>query len=75
MGFVGSLLSSIFNPHVEEVPQVTTTARDLVTETSSQEAESPTMGSDKKSKKTKGISSLMVEKDNTGTGAGTGINL
>ena len=75
MGFIGNLLSSIFSPAVEDVPQVTTTARDLVSETSSQEAESPTMGSDKKSKKTKGISSLMIDKENTGSGAGTGINL
>lgn len=75
MGFVGNLLSSIFKPHVESVPQVNTTARDLVSETSSQEAESPIMGSKKKPKKTKGIRSLMVNKDNTGSGAGTGINL
>lgn len=75
MGFVGNLLSSIFKPKVEDVPQVNTTARDLVSETSSQEAESPTMGSDKKTKKTIGIRSLMVNKDNTGSGAGTGINL
>lgn len=75
MGFIGNLLSSIFRPAVKEVPQVTTTAHDLVSETSSQEAESPTMGSDKKSKKTKGISSLLVDKENTGSGAGTGINL
>lgn len=75
MGFVGSLLSSIFKPEVEDVPQVNTTARDLVSETSSQEAESPIMGSNKKSKKTKGISSLMVNKDNTGSGVGPGINL
>lgn len=75
MGFIGNLLSSIFSPAVEDVPQVTTTARDLVSETSSQEAESPSMGSDKKSKKKRGISSLMVDKENTGSGAGTGINL
>ena len=75
MGFVGNLLSSIFKPKVADVPQVNTTARDLVAETSSQEAESPSMGSDKKPKKKKGISSLMVDKENTGSGAGTGINL
>lgn len=75
MGLVGNLLSSIFKPKVEDVPQVNTTARDLVSETSSQEAESPTMGSNKKPRKTKGISSLMVNKENTGSGAGTGINL
>lgn len=81
MGFIANAISSLFGggggeTQVVKVPEVTTTARDLVSETSSQEVESPTMGSNKTTKKkNRGISSLIVNRDNTGGSGGTGINL
>ena len=64
MGFVGNILKTIFNPNVEQAsPQTPTiTGRDLVSSTSSEDADSRTMGSDKK--KAKGVTSLLVPSEN-----------
>lgn len=75
MGFVSKVFKSIFNPTVAKVPEVTTSARDLVSETSSQEVNSPEMGSSKTKKKNRGIRSLMINKDSQGSNSNTGINL
>lgn len=61
MGFIGNFLKTIFNPSVPQVTTPTITARDLVSETSSQEPEAPVMGSDSRNKrKNNGVSSLLV---------------
>lgn len=64
MGFVGNILKTIFNPNVEQASSQTPTitGRDLVSSTSSEDADSPTMGSDKK--KAKGVTSLLVPSEN-----------
>ena len=60
MGFVGSLLKTIFNPDVPQVSYDTgPTGRDLLPSTSSTEPESAVMGDDKK-KNTRGVNSLLV---------------
>lgn len=61
MGFIGTFLKTIFSPSVPQVSTPTVTARDLVSETSSQELEAPVMGSDSRNKrKNNGVSSLLV---------------
>lgn len=64
MGFVGTVLSSIFSPKAPQASTLTPTitARDLVSETSSEEPESAVMGSDKK-KNNRGTSSLLVQSE------------
>ena len=61
MGIIGQLFKTIFNPSVPSVQsQVpTVTARDLVSETKSEDPEAPVLGSEKKNKN-KGVSSLLV---------------
>ena len=62
MGFIKSMITSLFNPSIEsassETPTIT--GRDLVSSTSSEEVSSPVMGGDKKKVRNNGISSLLV---------------
>lgn len=62
MGFVGKIFKTIFDP---DIPQASTqmptvSARDLVSSTSSQEAQAPIMGSEDDGKRKRGINSLLV---------------
>ena len=60
MGFIGTMLKTLFNPSVPQVQTPQITGRDLISETSSQEPEAPVMGGSDKSRKRNGINSLLV---------------
>ena len=60
MGF----FKKIFSPHIPSVPTVSVTGRDLVSSTSSEEPDSPQMGTDGVNQKKKGLSSLLVQSEN-----------
>lgn len=59
MGFI----KKIFSPNIPQIQQPSVTGRDLVSQTSSQEPDSPQMGSETTGKK-KGINSLLVQSEN-----------
>lgn len=65
MGFIGTMLKTIFSPNVQQASSQapTVTGRDLLPSTSNEEPESAVMGSDKKKDKN-GISSLLVPSEN-----------
>ena len=56
------LIRKIFSPSIPTIQQPSVTGKDLVSETSSQEPDSPQMGSDSAGKK-KGINSLLVQSE------------
>lgn len=58
MGFI----RKIFSPDIPTIQQPSVTGKDLVSETSSQEPDSPQMGADSAGKK-KGINSLLVQSE------------
>ena len=58
MGF----FKKIFKPNIPSTPTIT--GRDLVSSTSSEEPDSPRMGSDGVNQKKKGMSSLLVQSEN-----------
>lgn len=62
MGFIGKIFKTIFSPSVPQVqvqaPEIT--GRELVAETSSLEPEAPSLGSEGKTNKKRGINSLLV---------------
>ena len=58
MGF----FKKIFNPNIPSTPTIT--GRDLVSSTSSEEPDSPQMGTDGVNQKKKGLSSLLVQSEN-----------
>ena len=58
MGFI----KSIFKPNIPSTPTIT--GRDLVSSTSSEEPDSPQMGSDGVNQKKRGINSLLVQSEN-----------
>lgn len=60
MGFIKKILS----PHIPSVPTVSVTGRDLVSSTSSEEPDSPQMGTDGVNQKKRGINSLLVQSEN-----------
>lgn len=57
MGFI----KKIFSPSIPSMPSVT--GRDLVSSTSSEEPDSPEMGTELSDKKKKGINSLLVQNE------------
>lgn len=57
MGFI----KKIFRPNIPSVPTIT--GRDLLSSTSSEEPDSPQMGTDGVNKKKNGISSLLVQSE------------
>lgn len=58
MGFI----KKIFQPNIPSVPTIT--GRDLLSSTSSEEPDSPQMGSDGVNQKKRGINSLLVQSEN-----------
>ena len=58
MGF----FKKIFKPNIPSTPTIT--GRDLVSSTSSEEPDSPQMGTDDMNQKKKGLSSLLVQSEN-----------
>lgn len=58
MGFI----KKIFSPDIPSTPTVT--GRDLVSSTSSEEPDSPVMGTDGVNQKKRGINSLLVQSEN-----------
>ena len=66
MGFIKKILSPRI-PSVPTVPTVSVTGRDLVSSTSSEEPDSPQMGTDgvnqKKNQKKRGLNSLLVQSE------------
>lgn len=58
MGFIKNL----FRPNIPSAPTIT--GRDLVSSTSSEEPDSPVMGTDEVNKKKRGINSLLVQSEN-----------
>lgn len=58
MGF----FKKIFRPNIPSTPTIT--GRDLVSSTSSEEPDSPVMGTDGVNQKKKGLSSLLVQSEN-----------
>ena len=50
MGFVTKMFSTLFSPNVSQMSAPSLTARDIVSETSSEEVDSAVMGSEKKKK-------------------------
>lgn len=61
MGFI----KKIFKPNIPSVPTTTITGRDLLSSTSSEEPDSPQMGTDGvNQKKRRGINSLLVQSEN-----------
>lgn len=58
MGFI----KKIFSPNIPSIPTVT--GRDLVSSTSSEEPDSPVMGTDGVNQKKRGINSLLVQSEN-----------
>lgn len=58
MGF----FKKIFKPNIPSTPTIT--GRDLVSSTSSEEPDSPQMGTDGVNQKKKGLSSLLVQSEN-----------
>ena len=61
MGFI----KKIFSPNIPAVPAPTITGRDLLSSTSSEEPDSPQMGTDAvNQKKRRGINSLLVQNEN-----------
>ena len=58
MGFI----KKIFRPNIPSVPTIT--GRDLLSSTSSEEPDSPQMGSDGVNQKKRGINSLLVQSEN-----------
>lgn len=63
MGLVTKMFSTLFSPNVSQMSAPSLTARDIVSETSSEEVDSAVMGSEKK-KKVKGVSALLVPTEN-----------
>ena len=59
MGFIKKILS----PRIPSVPTVSVTGRDLVSSTSSEEPDSPQMGTDGVNKKKRGLNSLLVQSE------------
>lgn len=59
MGFIKKILS----PRIPSVPTVSVTGRDLVTSTSSEEPDSPQMGTDGVNQKKRGLNSLLVQSE------------
>ena len=61
MGF----FKKIFKPNIPSTPTIPTiTGRDLLSSTSSEEPDSPQMGTDGVNQKKKGLSSLLVQSEN-----------
>ena len=60
MGFIKKILS----PRIPSVPTVSVTGRDLVSSTSSEEPDSPQMGTDGVNQKKRGLNSLLVQSEN-----------
>ena len=58
MGFI----KKIFSPNIPSTPTIT--GRDLVSSTSSEEPDSPVMGTDEVNQKKRGINSLLVQSEN-----------
>ncbi len=58
MGFI----KKIFRPNIPSTPTIT--GRDLVSSTSSEEPDSPVMGTDGVNQKKRGINSLLVQSEN-----------
>ena len=58
MGFI----KKIFRPNIPSVPTIT--GRDLVSSTSSEDPDSPVMGTDGVNQKKRGINSLLVQSEN-----------
>lgn len=58
MGFI----KKVFSPSIPQIQQTSITGRDLVSQTSSQEPDSPQMGAETTGKK-KGINSLLVQNE------------
>ncbi|WP_308546207.1 hypothetical protein [uncultured Selenomonas sp.] len=58
MGF----FKKIFKPNIPSTPTIT--GRELVSSTSSEEPDSPQMGTDGVNQKKKGLSSLLVQSEN-----------
>ena len=59
MGFIKKILS----PRIPSVPTVSVTCRDLVSSTSSEEPDSPQMGTDGVNQKKRGLNSLLVQSE------------
>ena len=59
MGFIKKILS----PRIPSVPTVSVTGRDLVSSTSSEEPDSPQMGTDGMNQKKRGLNSLLVQSE------------
>lgn len=59
MGFIKKILS----PRIPSVPTISVTGRDLVTSTSSEEPDSPQMGTDGVKQKKRGLNSLLVQSE------------
>ena len=59
MGFIKRILS----PRIPSVPTVSVTGRDLVSSTSSEEPDSPQMGTDGVYQKKRGLNSLLVQSE------------
>ena len=59
MGFINKILS----PRIPSVPTVSVTGRDLVSSTSSEEPDSPQMGTDGVHQKKRGLNSLLVQSE------------
>lgn len=59
MGFIKKILS----PRIPSVPTVSVTGRDLVSSTSSEEPDSPQMGTDGVKQKKRGLNSLLVQSE------------
>lgn len=58
MGFI----KKIFSPNIPSTPTIT--GRDLVSSTSSEEPDSPVIGTDGVNQKKRGINSLLVQSEN-----------
>ena len=59
MGFIKKILS----PRIPSVPTFSVTGRDLVSSTSSEEPDSPQMGTDGVKQKKRGLNSLLVQSE------------
>ena len=59
MGFIKKILS----PRIPSVPTVSVTGRDLVSSTSSEEPDSPQMGTAGVKQKKRGLNSLLVQSE------------
>ena len=59
MGFIKKILS----PRIPSVPTVSVTGRDLVSSTSSEEPDSPQMGTNGVNQKKRGLNSLLVQSE------------